>query len=106
MSNQKKNSLRRWLKGFMLKHMHKMITCKEFENFIQAYIDNELSSSQRSVFELHIRLCRECRDYLAAYQRSIELGRAVLGAPNQRVPAEVPEDLIAAILKAKEKDSH
>jgi anti-sigma factor RsiW len=106
MSKQKKTSIRKWLKGFMLKHMHKMMTCKEFEDFVQAYIDDELSSAQRSVFELHIRLCRECKDYLAAYQRAIALGRAVLGAPNQPVPAEVPKDLVAAILKAKENNNH
>jgi anti-sigma factor RsiW len=106
MNKQKKISIRRWLKGFMLKYMHKMITCKEFEGFVQAYIDDELPPAQRSVFELHIRLCKECKDYLAAYQRSIELGRAALGAPEQPVPEEVPKDLVAAILKAKENKNH
>ena len=91
----------RWLKGLMFKHMHQMITCKEFEDFVLSYMDGELPAKQRSMFEWHIRLCRECRDYLAAYQRSINLGQAVLHAPDQSLPGDVPEDLIKAILMAR-----
>ena len=78
-----------------------MITCTEFEEFVISYLEGDLSSKQKSLFEWHIRLCRECREYLAAYQRSIELGQAVLHAPDQSLPADVPEDLIKAILKAR-----
>ena len=55
MSNIRKIGLRRWLKSFMLKGMHHMITCKEFENFVQRYLENELSDKQRSIFEWHLR---------------------------------------------------
>ena len=78
-----------------------MITCNEFEEFVLSYLDGELPVKQRSMFEWHIRICRECREYLAAYQRSIELGQAVLHDPDQSLPADVPEDLIKAILKAR-----
>lgn len=90
-----------WLKGFMLKHMHNMMTCKEFEDFVRAYVDDELPARQRSKFELHMRLCHECRQYLQAYQRTVEVSRAVLSTPDQPVPDDVPEDLIKAILKAR-----
>jgi anti-sigma factor RsiW len=98
---QHKNNILRWLKGFMLKHMHGMITCKEFENFILDYLDDELPSLQRTRFERHIRLCRECKQYLQAYRRTIEVSSAVLSAPETQVPDDVPEDLIKAILKAR-----
>lgn len=97
----RKRNLMRWLKGFMLRRMHGMITCEEFEGFILAYLDNELPKRQRTIFELHIRMCHECHDYLAAYQRTTELGRAVMVPPSDPVPDDVPQELIAAILKSR-----
>ncbi len=93
--------VRRWLKGMMLKHMHRMITCREFEEFVLRYLEGELSDRQRSVFEWHLRLCRECREYLAAYKRTLEITTAVMAPPNAPVLDEVPEDLIKAILEAR-----
>ena len=101
MTKQKKPGLLRRAKGIMLKHMHRMITCKEFEDFILRYLDDELSARQRSVFELHMRLCRECREYLAAYRRSIEVSRGVFKLTDEALPEDVPEDLIKAILEAR-----
>lgn len=94
--------VRRWLKGLMLKHMHRMITCREFEDFVLRYLDGELTEKQQSVFEWHLRICRECREYLAAYQRTQEITNEVLAPPNGPVPYDVPEDLITAILDARE----
>ena len=101
MNHRLKSGVWRWLKSLMLKRMHHMITCKEFEAFVLSYLDEELSRPQQSVFEWHLRICRECRDYLAAYQRAVELGRAVLPSSNEPLPEEVPEDLIRAILEAR-----
>jgi anti-sigma factor RsiW len=103
MTDQKKPGLKRRLKGFVLKHMHRMITCKEFEGFVLNYLDGDLPVSQQTIFELHLKICRECREYLAAYQRSIELGRAVFDAPDEPVPQDVPEDLVRAILDARDR---
>ncbi len=103
MTHHKKTGLRQWLKGFMFKHMHRMITCKEFEDFVLDYLDNELPDRQRSQFELHIRLCRECRQYLQAYKHSMNVSHAVLAPTNTDIPNDVPEDLIKAILKARKK---
>ena len=101
MTNRKKPGMMRRVKGAMMKHMHRMITCKEFEDFVLRYLNDELPTTQRAIFELHMRLCRECRDYLAAYQRTIEMGRAAFKADDDSVPEEVPEDLIKAILAAR-----
>ncbi|VAW57676.1 hypothetical protein MNBD_GAMMA07-1099, partial [hydrothermal vent metagenome] len=38
-----------------------------------------------------------------AYQRTIEVSRAVFHSPDQPVPDEVPEDLIKAILNASKE---
>jgi anti-sigma factor RsiW len=102
MINRLKTEMMRWAKGLMLKRMHRMITCTEFEDFVLQYLDDELSVRQRSMFEFHLRICRECREYLAAYQRTVEIGHAAFKDANQAVPEDVPEDLIKAILKARE----
>lgn len=102
MTSQHKLGFLRWLKGLFLKHVHGMITCKEFEEFVLDYLDDELPAVQRSVFEMHMRLCRECREYLAAYKRAQELGHAVLSTGDEPVPDDVPEDLIRAILDARD----
>jgi anti-sigma factor RsiW len=101
MNKQKKPGFLRRAKGAMLKHMHRMITCREFEDFVMGYLDDELPARQRSIFEFHMRLCRECREYLAAYQRSIEVGREAFKSDDEVVADDVPEDLIKAILEAR-----
>jgi anti-sigma factor RsiW len=80
-----------------------MITCKEFEDFVLRYLDGDLPGRQRRLFEWHLRICRECREYLEAYQKAITLGRAVLPPPDNPVPEDVPEDLIKAILESREQ---
>ena len=102
MSERQSPELMRRLKGFMLKRMHSMITCREFEEFIMNYLDGSLPRAQRKKFEWHLRICRECREYLAAYRRTIEIGQAVLGPAHESVPEDVPEDLIRAVLDSRE----
>ncbi len=81
--------------------MYPMISCREFEAFIIDYLEGELPWSKRAIFNMHLAVCAECRQYLRAYQRSRALGQAVLtGAPDDPVPHEVPEDLIKAVLAA------
>ena len=92
----------RWAKGQMLKRMHRMITCREFEDFVLQYLDGEVPARQLAMFELHLRICRECRDYLAAYRRTIEIGRAAFKTADEALPDDIPEDLIKAILEARE----
>ncbi|MFT6288508.1 MAG: anti-sigma factor RsiW [Halieaceae bacterium] len=101
MSKQGTTGIMRWLKSFMLKHLYGMITCGQFEEFVQAYHDGELPDAQKRVFEWHLRICQECREYLAAYQRTIELGRIAFEVSDETVPVEVPEGLVKAILDAR-----
>ncbi len=97
----KKNKLTGKLKALMLRSMPNMITCKEFDDFMVDYLDGELSSAQRNKFELHIRMCKECRQYLDAYKRTIETTKAVHQSEDSVIPNDVPEDLVKAILKAR-----
>ncbi len=101
MNTTRLSRMKRWLKGQMLKRMHGMLTCREFEEFVLAYLDGELTTKQLTRFNMHLRMCRECREYIAAYQRATEINKAVLGAPDESLPDDVPADLIKAILESK-----
>ncbi len=79
-----------------------MITCEAFEDFILAYLDETLTPRQRFVFELHLKVCRECRDYLSAYQRALELAKQTGADDAAALPENVPEDLVKAILDARD----
>ena len=92
----------KWMRSMMLSHMPLMITCRQFEDFILAYLDGELPDKQKFIFELHLKICSDCRDYLAAYQRTIEISKRAFEKPDNPVPDDVPEDLVAAILAARD----
>ena len=95
--------LRRLIKAKMQGSMPWLINCREFEAFVLDYHDGTLPENQRRTFERHLRFCRECREYLAAYRQSVEIGKSILGAADETVPDDVPEDLIKAILDARRR---
>lgn len=92
----------RKLRGAMQRNLPLLITCGEVEEFIQDYLADALPAGIRRKFDLHIRICRECKAYLRAYKRTIELGRAAFDDPDEAVSESVPEDLVQAILAARD----
>ena len=92
---------KRTLKSWISHGIHKLplsISCEEFEDFILAYLEGELTRRQKFIFNTHLKICAECRAYLAAYQASISLGKAAFDKTD--APA-VPEGLVQAILAAR-----
>jgi len=79
-----------------------MIDCEEFETFIVDYLEGNLSRRQRIKFDTHLKLCRECRDYLRTYKATIDLTKEQTEIPfSQMGMGKVPEDLIKAVLAAR-----
>ena len=76
------------------------MNCRELIDFLMAYLDGELPAEERDEFEAHMKLCSQCVDYLENYTKSIELGRA---ACDEGDCDELPEELVQAILKAKQR---
>ena len=81
------------------------MTCREFADFLGDYQAKELSQDVRASFERHLSRCQNCRRYLEHYGETVTLGRAAFDDGNAPVPADVPEDLIAAILAARKQKS-
>ena len=96
-----KTSIRRRIHALVFK-LPLMITCEEFEDFILAYLEEDLPAKQKFIFELHIKVCRECRDYLKAYRASMDLAKQAIEEESRLLPEQVPDDLVKAILAARD----
>lgn len=81
--------------------MKPLLSCREIEDFILAYLDGELPALTRVRFEFHIAMCRECRSYLRDYRAAMALSADAFTEDDAQ---EVPEDLIQAILAAQKAD--
>lgn len=90
------------MKGKLMRFLPGMITCEEFESFIIGYLDGTLDKTATRKFEWHLRFCRECHGYLDAYRRAVEAGKAAYSDADGFIPQDVPEDLIKAILAARD----
>ena len=95
------SGIARKAKGMMLRHGPMMMTCAEFEAFILDYLSDDLPPTQKRIFEWHLRVCRECRDYLEAYRRTVQLEKAAFQSTTAPLPEDVPEDLVKAIIEAR-----
>ncbi len=83
-----------------------MLNCKEFEQFIDDYIDGSLPENVSRKVYLHLLACGDCRSYITAYQSSIEMGKAICDKLDSEVPEDVPEELITLVLEnIKQKGS-
>lgn len=77
------------------------MTCRELVEFLDSYLDGELVPTEIAEFERHLKVCDACVRYVDSYKRSVVLGRQALASTPDDVPREVPEDLVAAILRAR-----
>jgi predicted anti-sigma-YlaC factor YlaD len=89
----------------MVKLPH-MLTCRELEEFISDYIDGKLPTITKAKFIIHLFICRDCRSYIDAYKRSIEMGKSLCDKLDSESQEDVPEELITFVLEnIKNKDS-
>lgn len=80
-----------------------MLSCKELIESLTDYLEGRLSLPRKAAFQLHLLCCGQCRDYLHNYETTIAASKQAFSDPDDEVtPTEVPEDLIQAILKARQ----
>jgi anti-sigma factor RsiW len=80
---------------------HRDLTCRELVDFLMAYLDDELTSAERSTFDAHLAVCEDCVSYLQSYRATLRLERLACESPDSPAPAEVPPELVAAILASR-----
>jgi anti-sigma factor RsiW len=78
--------------------------CRDFTQFILEYQAGELTPETRLAFEQHLKKCRNCVHYLHGYELTVLLEKAAFGCLGEQVPADVPEELVQAILAAQRRD--
>jgi len=78
------------------------MNCREFTEFLHEYLFGDLSADERSEFDKHLAECPWCVAYLDSYRKTIQLEQAALLPPAEAPPpADAPEELIQAILRAR-----
>jgi anti-sigma factor RsiW len=78
------------------------MTCAEFVDFLMSYLDGEIPAAQRKTFERHVADCPPCGIYLGQYRDAIRMGKLACGDDAaEALPEDVPEELVAAILSAR-----
>jgi anti-sigma factor RsiW len=80
------------------------MNCREFTEFLHDYLLGDLPTEERREFEKHLAECPGCVAYLESYRKTIQLEQESLRVPeNAAPPAEAPEELIQAILRARRR---
>ena len=80
-----------------------MLSCKELIESLTDYLEGRLSLPRKTAFMLHLFCCGQCRAYLHNYETTITASKqAFSDSDDESAPAEAPEDLIQAILKARQ----
>lgn len=76
------------------------MTCREVADFLGDYVSGDLAADVRAQFDRHLTLCPNCRAYLATYRAAIEVGFRAFANPDANAQAEVPAELVTAIMDA------
>jgi anti-sigma factor RsiW len=82
------------------------MNCREFTEFLHQYLFDSLPPQERAEFDKHLAECPWCVAYLDSYRQTMQLERAAYAAAEAAPPpADAPEELIQAILKARSRTS-
>jgi anti-sigma factor RsiW len=79
------------------------MTCKELTDFLDDYLAGDLRPDERGRFEAHLGDCPSCVAYLRSYRETIGLVRQVAGDSDAEAAADVPPELVRAILAARRR---
>lgn len=83
--------------------MNRDLSCREFVEFLDDYIDGALPPEPRAEFDKHLSDCPSCVAYMTSYEQAVALGRGAMCGSDEPVPDTVPERLVQAILAARSR---
>ena len=76
------------------------ITCRELVEFLDDYLSRGLPEVDRKAFDAHLAACPSCVAYMQTYEATVRAGKRMFGGPEGPSLADVPEDLVQAVLAA------
>ncbi len=79
--------------------MNPRVSCRELVEFLDDYLSGTLPPERREVFNSHLAGCPSCVSYMKTYRETQALARAA--SRDDALPADVPEDLVRAILASR-----
>jgi anti-sigma factor RsiW len=82
---------------------HAAPSCREFVELLLDYLLGGLGAERIAAMNAHLAACPSCVAYLKSYEASIRMGRMALVASDEPVPAEVPEELVQAVLALRRR---
>jgi anti-sigma factor RsiW len=79
------------------------LSCRDFVEVIMAFLDDELDTEQRALFDAHMVACPDCENYLDSYKTTVALGKSICDPEDADapVPDDVPEELVQAVIAAR-----
>jgi len=99
-----RHKLRWHIQHWLENRMPGLMTCAEFEEMVDAYIDGELSGVARATVDVHLKTCPACQRYLAAYRKVRDLAVDAVTEDDEAALEAIPDDLVGAILAARGAD--
>ena len=63
-----------------------------------------MAADVQATFDRHLSRCPSCRAYLTQYRATVAAGKEAFAEPDAALPADVPEDLIQAILASRRRN--
>jgi anti-sigma factor RsiW len=79
---------------------NEFLTCRALIEFLDDYVESRLSAAERTRFDEHLAVCAACVRYVQSYRGTMR-ARALVARAEDEVPAEVPTELVEAILAAR-----
>lgn len=90
--------------SWYMKVSPRMITCREFNEFVFDYIEGQLTDKQVVLFDRHMRVCPMCRNFMKTYEATIKAGKEFFPYSDEKTPDTVPDDLLDAIFDVYKKE--
>lgn len=68
-----------------------MLTCEQMTELVSDYVDRRLSLWDRLRFQLHLGMCRHCREYVRQMRLTLD---TVGSLPDAPMPDDVRDELL------------